>query len=153
MVEWLASKLEVLTLQGTDVMKSKIKVTSVLISIRRLYALVDALIRLMGGGKRVCVRSEETNTVLPVEDIDILLGDLGIVPAWVQIKKDREEPGLLGQPIIGQQRLTPRKVELTIIDNSLGTTSRSVGCLGKVSASDQEKVEQWIRELDSLTLV
>ena len=148
--DWLSSKISVMRSQSRETMFASLKWTNVLLAVGRLYSFIDALIKLISEGTEVCHERFDASgnrRFVPTEPVEDLFAGTGAIPEWVTIRTGPEIAEIATDGID-----STKNDKLTIIDNSLGSKHSSLGCLGRISAEEEEKVRQWMAELDDLDI-
>jgi len=141
--QWLREKLSVLRSIGLDALRQNIQFINVILSLTRLYRFIDVIIKLISNGRDICKQEVDSNgnlVTIPLELLSDLFTGTAVLPEWVTMV-NAMSGAVGGLSSTGGQRFT-------IIDTSLGVQRSSIGCAGRISASDAEKVTEWMKELD-----
>jgi len=144
---WLASKVNVLKLQASDMFTVNLDFTSLLMYLARMRTFIQGVIDLTSQGTKVCT-TDSDGRYIPTQPIEELFYGTDIIPPWVSVTT---ESGETGQSNTSGPNIPTSVERFTIIDSSLGTAHTEIGCLGRITLADKAKVDQWIADLDNIS--
>jgi hypothetical protein len=141
--EWLASKIAVLRSQSRESMFASLKFANVMLSLGRLWTFVTVIAKLIAEGESICKQETDSSgnsTFIPTTSLELLFSNTGIIPPWVSVSTTVKP----GEAVIN----APNRESLTIIDMSLNTEHRTLGCVGRIEAHEADKISAWMEDLD-----
>tara|TARA_R110002020_G_scaffold268819_4_gene484151 strand:- start:31215 stop:33440 length:2226 start_codon:yes stop_codon:yes gene_type:complete len=141
LLEWVRNKLEILKSQLSSNVAFSLNITSVLMALNRTLNVVSALIQMVTALiDNDCFEEDSDyrriNQGIGHDAQEKILGK--VLPPWATMEIDTINSGPEEAPI---QRFT-------IMDNSLGTSVKFIGCVGKIKLAEKQKVHDWINDLN-----
>ena len=144
-LNWLSSKIEVLRSQSIVNLGMSLNFVSVLLTLSKLIQIIELVISNIGAGRKLCTQ-DSNGLITPATDIVDILIEGEFLPPWIEVQNNPLD-NIESNPNDGNV-----SDKFIIIDNSNNTSYSDLGCLGKVSKEEKDKIVNWVKDLEALKL-